>query len=91
MITKKVLFAAAVLGATGAAWASGDCPLPRADSAAMAAWQPKEALEKKLGAEGWKVRRIKVEGGCYEVYATDAAGRKVEAYYDPKSLEAAKR
>ena len=26
------------------------------------------------------MRRIKVDGGCYEVYALDAQGKRVEAY-----------
>jgi hypothetical protein len=39
-------------------------------------WQPKSALETQLQADGYKVRQIKVEGGCYEVYATDKDGRQ---------------
>ena len=87
----KSIVLATALVASGAAFASGDCPLPRADAAAQSQWQPKETLEKKLAGEGWKVRRIKADGGCYEVYATDATGRKVETYFDPKTLEPAKR
>lgn len=55
--------------------------------APMTEWQPRDNLQKKLEAEGWKVKRIKTEGGCYEVYAFDKDGRRVEAYFDPKSLE----
>ena len=53
----------------------------------MVEWQPREALQKKLESEGWKVRRIKTEDGCYEAYALDSNGHRVEAYFDPKSLE----
>ncbi|MEQ9491638.1 MAG: PepSY domain-containing protein [Alphaproteobacteria bacterium] len=49
--------------------------------------QPREALQKKLEAEGWQVKRIKAEDGCYEVYAFNQDGKRVEAYFDPKSLE----
>ena len=60
------------------------CDAPIAD------WQPREALEKKLTAEGMDVRRIKTDDGCYEVKAIDAKGRRIEAYYDPKTLELVK-
>ena len=31
-------------------------------------WKSKEELETKMKADGWTVRRIKEDGGCYEVY-----------------------
>ncbi|PKR56844.1 hypothetical protein COO92_18925 [Thalassospira lohafexi] len=60
------------------------CNVPKAD------WQTKEALSAKLTAEGWDVRKVKVEDGCFEVYAIDAAGKKVEAYFNPATLDAVK-
>lgn len=50
-------------------------------------WQRPSALEKKLVDMRWKVRRIKVDGGCYEVYATNEKGERVEAYFHPVTLE----
>lgn len=50
-------------------------------------WQSTEILTKQLEAKGWKVRRVKVDGGCYEVYALDEKGQRVEAYFHPKTLE----
>ncbi|MCK5777599.1 MAG: PepSY domain-containing protein [Rhodospirillales bacterium] len=75
--------AVAVLG-LGASPASADdyrCDAP------MTEWQPRENLQKKLEAEGWQVKRIKTDDGCYEVYAFDKDGNRVEASFDPKSLE----
>ena len=57
------------------------------DSGDKASWKSKEQLEKKMTAEGWKVRFIKLDGGCYEVYGTSPDGQRVEAYYHPVSLE----
>lgn len=57
------------------------------ESGPPSSWQPQAALERRLTAEGWQVRRIKVDGGCYEVYAIDPQGRRVEAYFHPVSLE----
>ena len=36
---------------------------------------------------GWDVRSLKTEDGCYEVYAVDAKGSKIEAHFNPKTLE----
>lgn len=68
--------------ASASAFASDDahCTAP------MSEWQPRENLQQKLEAEGWKVKRIKTEDGCYEAYAFDKNGHRVEAYFDPKTL-----
>lgn len=50
-------------------------------------WQPQVTLIKQLEAKGWKVRNVKIDGGCYEVYAIDDRGRRVEAYFHPVTLE----
>jgi len=57
------------------------------DSSDPATWKTKEALQDKIIAEGWKVRKMKVDGGCYEVYGTTPVGDRVEAYFDPISLD----
>ena len=61
--------------------------LATCDSGPKEGWQPSETLVKQLEAKGWKVRRVKVDGGCYEVYAVDDKGKRVEAYFHPKTLE----
>lgn len=61
--------------------------LATCDSGPMETWQPQEKLEKMLSGKGWKVRRIKIDGGCYEVYAMNEKGERVEAYFHPKTLE----
>lgn len=57
------------------------------ESGAQSTWKTQEELTQKIKSEGWKVRRIKIDGGCYEVYGTTPEGDRVEAYFDPKSLE----
>jgi hypothetical protein len=51
------------------------------------AWQSKEDLRAWLNDDGWQVRKIKVDGGCYEVYGTTPDGQRVEAYFHPISFE----
>jgi len=87
----KKTIAAAALAATlalplaaGAALASDKCSVPQAE------WQPQEALQQKLESDGWKIKKIKVDDGCYEVYGTDGAGKRMEAYFDPKTFAVVK-
>jgi hypothetical protein len=61
--------------------------LATCDSGSQDTWQPQAKLEEQLKAKGWTVRRIKVDGGCYEVYALNEKGERVEAYFHPQTLE----
>jgi len=56
------------------------------DSGSQVGWQSQEKLAAQLKDKGWQVRRIKVDGGCYEVYALDEKGERVEAYFHPRTL-----
>jgi hypothetical protein len=73
-------FVLSVLG-TGTAIAADDCQAP------MSEWQPLQALLQKLNDDGWDVKRIKTDDGCYEADAIDEKGRHVEVYFDPKTFE----
>ena len=73
----SMLVAATFAGATG---------LATCDSGPRDTWQAQKKLEKTLTDRGWKIRRVKEDGGCYEVYAFDEKGERVEAYFHPKTL-----
>jgi len=60
--------------------------LATCDSGPESGWQSRDTLQKQLTDKGWQVRRIKVDGGCYEVYALDEKGHRVEVYYHPQTL-----
>jgi hypothetical protein len=60
--------------------------LATCDSGPREAWQPEEKLAAMLKEKGWQVRRIKEDGGCYEVYAFNEKGERVEAYFHPRTL-----
>jgi hypothetical protein len=74
----------AALQAASSALATG---LATCDSGPQETWQPQSKLEKQLTDKGWQVKRIKIDGGCYEVYALDEKGERVEAYFHPQTLE----
>lgn len=50
-------------------------------------WKTMDQLESKMKEDGWTVRRIKEDGGCYEAYGTSPDGKRVEAYFDPVTLD----
>lgn len=72
------------LYSTGALADDDYCNVPSAD------WKTTDELKAKLTAEGWDVRKIKEDDGCFEAYAITADGKKVEAYFNPATFELAK-
>lgn len=52
----------------------------------MTYWQTRDAVHTMIEAQGWTVRRIKVDNGCYEVYARDNNGIGIEVILDPETL-----
>ncbi len=77
------LLAAVTIAACTSVTATG---LATCDSGPKSGWQPIEKLEKQLTERGWTVRRVKEDGGCYEVYAINDKGQRVEAYFHPVTL-----
>ena len=49
-------------------------------------WRPQADLEKMLVNKGWKISRVRISNGCYEVYARDAKNDKKEVFFHPKTL-----
>ncbi len=66
------------------AWAHGDvkCTTLPKDQ-----WKPHTELQAKLAREGWQIRRIEMTSSCYEVYAKDPKGKRVEAFFNPVTFE----
>ena len=64
------------------AFAAGAC-----STAPQAKWQPQSKLETLLQSDGLTVRQIKIEKGCYEVYATDKAGKRLNVAYNAETLQ----
>ena len=76
------LLTALAVALTSPALAAGTCA-----TSPKAKWQPKSALEEQLKSEGFKVKQIKVENGCYEVYATAADGKRANMAFNAETLE----
>lgn len=80
---RKTLTILAFLAAlpVGAAFADDDCFVPMAD------WQPREAVAQFAVEQGWTVRRIRIDDGCYEIDGRDAQGRAIEVKLHPGTLQ----
>ena len=80
---RKTLTMLALLMAVpaGAARAEEGCFVP------MAEWQPRAAVVRLAQDKGWKLRRIKIDDGCYEIDARDVDGRSIEVTVHPATLE----
>lgn len=68
----------------GHAWATSDVRCPKHPASE---WRPHTELQVKLTSEGWVVRRMERTDTCYEVYAKDPNGKRIEAHFDPKTFE----
>lgn len=67
-----------------ATFAKDFCNVPKAE------WQSQAALAQKLENEGWKIRTLKIDDGCYEVYGTDGKGKSRETHFNPKTFQSVK-
>jgi hypothetical protein len=69
----------------GAAWAGANCKAhPKAE------WMKQSDAQAKIVADGYTIAKFKVDGNCYEIYGTNKDGKKVEIYYDTKTLDVVK-
>ena len=82
----RLFLTAAVLAASSLTAPAHATGLATCDSGPQEKWQPQEKLQKMLTDRGWQIRRIKIDGGCYEVYAITEKGERVEAYFHPLTL-----
>ena len=64
--------------AASAAYAKKDCTDQPKDK-----WMSEADFKKKAEADGYKIRKFKTPGTCYEIYGTDKNGKNVEIYFNP--------
>ncbi|WP_228895756.1 PepSY domain-containing protein [Pseudoduganella aquatica] len=76
----KIILPLLLALATSGAWAHGDVKCTKAPKTE---WKSHEELAQKLTKEGWQIRRMEATTSCYEVYAKDPKGKRVEAFFDP--------
>ena len=80
----KTLTLAVFLAGSTAAHATG---LYQCEAVSNENWLTQSELTDKITAQGWTVRRMKKDGGCWEVYGSMPDGKRVEAYFHPENGE----
>ena len=85
---KFSMFACAALVAAGAgALAVGGAQASDSEggcgNAPKSQWMGEDAAKAKGVELGYEVRRVKVEKGCYELYAKDKDGKRAELLMNP--------
>lgn len=67
--------------ASNVAFAAADCKAyPKEE------WASEDTLKEALEAEGYTIKKFKIDGNCYEIYGRSKEGKKVEIYFDMKTL-----
>jgi hypothetical protein len=74
---------AASIALSAPSFAASKSAAPDCGNAPQAKWMTKDAISALATKAGLKVRSVKVLNGCYEVYAMDKAGKKVEDLFHP--------
>ncbi|AKR44079.1 PepSY domain-containing protein [Methylophilus sp. TWE2] len=79
-MTFTVLLALGLLSSQ-AVFAAADCKsYPKEE------WASEDTLKEALEAEGYTIKKFKIDGNCYEIYGRSKEGKKVEIYFDMKTL-----
>lgn len=78
------LVAAVVVLSAGAALADGDCTLSSAQIDRL------DAVRQMAVDYEWKIEKIEMDDGCYELDVTDRGGNRLEAEVDPVSMQVMK-
>lgn len=83
MTKTKIIAALTFLAATAAsqsAFASANCTEhPKAE------WLTEDQMKAKVGGMGYKIKKFKISGECYEIYGWTGDGKKAEIYFDTKT------
>lgn len=74
----KALFSVLILLASSVSFAGANCTKEAKDK-----WMPEAKMKEMILAQGYKIKKFKIDGNCYEIYGWDKEGKKVEIYYNP--------
>ncbi len=74
----KALLTALILFTGSLSFAAADCP-----KAPKEQWMPEAKMKEMILSQGYKIKKFKVDGNCYEIYGWDKEGKKVEIYFNP--------
>lgn len=79
------VIASALLVMAGMAVASPVC------NVAKNSWMSEPDFKKALERQGYLVKTIRIDNGCYEVYGLDPRGRRIQKNFDPATAKPASK
>lgn len=80
ILSYSILWVVGLLS-TNAAFAAAECKsYPKEE------WAAEDTLKEAMQAEGYTIKKFKIDGNCYEIYGRSKEGKKVEIYFDMKTL-----
>lgn len=81
---KKIGLMVVLAAFSGASLAGAKCEKhPKRD------WMSEADAKAKIEAQGYQIKKFKVDGNCYEIYGTKD-GKKAEVYFDTRTLDVVK-
>lgn len=72
------------------AFSTGALAGAKCDKHPKSEWMPEADAKAKIAAQGYNIKKFKVDGNCYEIYGTTKDGKKAEIYFDTKTLDIVK-
>ncbi|MEZ4871145.1 MAG: PepSY domain-containing protein [Bdellovibrionales bacterium] len=81
----KVILIVSMLTLATQAYAKKNCT-----SEPKSKWMSVAEFKAKIEKEGYKIRKFKQPGSCYEIYGQNPKGQKVEVYFNPVTAEVVK-
>jgi hypothetical protein len=82
---KKVFFILFALQISSAALAKKNCT-----NEPESKWMSQEKFKELVEKQGYKIKKFKQPGSCYEIYGTNPQGKEVEIYFNPVNGEIVK-
>lgn len=79
------LAATLLAAAPFAVQAKANCkPYPKSE------WMKADEARSRIESQGYTIDKFKVDGNCYEIYGKNKEGKKVEIYFDARTLDVVK-
>ncbi|MCC7404211.1 MAG: PepSY domain-containing protein [Bdellovibrionales bacterium] len=75
---KRLILTSLVILSAASALAKKNCTDQPKDK-----WMTEEAFKQKAEEMGYKIRKFKQPGSCYEIYGKNKDGDEVETYFNP--------
>lgn len=89
-MNKNTAFPALAVAAAGAMVSTAALAGANCEKHPKSEWISEADAKAKIEAQGYNIKKFKIDGNCYEIYGTTKDGKKAEIYFDTKTLDIVK-